>query len=123
MIVKKIDLAWITVSDYAKTKKFFTETLDLKISSDSAEYGWAELKGPQGATLGIAQENPQYGSEKAGHNAVLVFTVEDIVAAKKELEAKGVKFEGDIMEVPGHVKLATFIDLDGNKFQLAQELA
>lgn len=121
MKIKEIGLSWITVSDYAKSKKFFAD-LGLEMSSDSADFGWAEFKGEAGAALGIAQENPQYGTTKAGTNAVVTFTIEDIVAAKKELEGKGVKFLGDIMEVPGHVKLATFVDHDNNQFQLAQIL-
>ena len=55
-------------------------------------------------------------------NAVLAMTVDDIVAAKKELEGKKVSFIGDIIEVPGYVKMATFADPDGNIFQLVQEL-
>jgi predicted enzyme related to lactoylglutathione lyase len=121
MKINEIGLSWITVSDYQKSKKFFAD-LGLELNSDSAEYGWAEFKGVAGAALGIAQENPQHGSEKAGTNAVVTFTVDDILATKQEFEAKGVKFLGDIMEVPGHVKLATFVDLDGNKFQIAQIL-
>ena len=55
-------------------------------------------------------------------NAVLAMTVDDIVAAKKELEGKKVSCIGDIIEVPGYVKMATFADPDGNIFQLVQEL-
>ena len=53
---------------------------------------------------------------------ILTFTVDDIEAAKKELEEKGVKFKTDIYEVPGHVKLVDFVDEDNNTYQLAQHL-
>jgi predicted enzyme related to lactoylglutathione lyase len=49
-------------------------------------------------------------------------TVDNIVATKKELEAKGVTFIDEIMEIAGHVKMVTFTDPDGNKFQLVEEL-
>jgi hypothetical protein len=35
---------------------------------------------------------------------------------------KQVKMLGEMMEVPGHVKLQMFQDSDGNHFQLAQML-
>ena len=64
--------------------------------------------------------SPSY--EKPGNNSVVTLTVTDIVESKAELEAKGVKFFGDIIEVPGHVKMATFADPDNNVFQLVQML-
>ena len=42
--------------------------------------------------------------------------------ARAELEAKGVRFDGDTVEVPGMVKLATFFDPDGNRYMFAQSL-
>ena len=51
-----------------------------------------------------------------------MFGVADIDAARVELEAKGVVFDGDTRELPGMVKLATFFDPDGNRYMLAQSL-
>lgn len=117
-----MDLAWIVVSDIAKAKKFFVEKLGLKLHADSPEHGWLELSGASGgAMLGVAKESKHTPLE-AGNNAVIALTVDDIVATKKEFEKKGVKMLGDIMEVPGHVKLQLFVDDDGNYFQLAQNL-
>jgi predicted enzyme related to lactoylglutathione lyase len=126
MAIKGMHLGWIIVKDHAKSKEFF-KSLGLKMSSQDSNYGWAEFSGKEegGALLGVGQESPDcadYGAMKAGMNAVMTMTVDDIVATKAEFEAKGVKFLGDIMEVPGHVKLATFVDLDNNMFQLAQML-
>jgi len=52
-----------------------------------------------------------------------VFGVVDIEAAKAELEGNGVTFDGEIMTLPGMVKLATFFDPDGNSYMLAQSLS
>ena len=122
MAIKKIDLGWITVKDIQKSKEFFTKkvglTLDTKGSNE--EHNWLELAGPQGGTvLGVCTP---YEDCKPGQNAVMVFTVDDIVQTKKEMEARGVTFEGDIMELSDNVKLATFVDPDGNKFQLAEDM-
>jgi predicted enzyme related to lactoylglutathione lyase len=120
--VKKISLSWIVVSDLAKAKKYFTEVVGLKVSCSSEEFGWVELIGQDGgAILGLAQANEK-NSMPAGQNAIVCFTVDDIEKAKAEMAKKGAKFLGDILEVPGIVKLQSFLDADGNNFQLAQNL-
>ena len=53
-----------------------------------------------------------------GHDA----QVDDLDRSRKELGAKGVKFEGDVMEVPGVVRIASFRDPAGNRLQLCQVL-
>lgn len=122
MSVKNISLVWITVSDLAAAKKFFVDGLGMKLTQDSPEHGWLELAGQEegGTALGIAQINKDQPAEK---NAITTFTVADVVASKAELENKGVTFIGDIIEVPGHVKMIMFTDADGNRFQLVQLLS
>ncbi len=122
-MIKSMKLSWIATADIQKSKKFFIETLGLEIKNDTAEYGWMELQGHEGGMyLGVGQAQPEHPDEKPGMNAVVTMTVDDIVAAKKTLEAKGVRFIDEIIEVPGHVKMVTFVDPDGNRFQLVQEL-
>jgi CreA protein len=123
MAIKGIHLSWITVSDIQKAKKFYHEMLGLPIQEDAPAYNWFEVAPTAtGTRLGIGQEHPDYQNEKAGTNAVVTFTVDNIIEEKQRLEKLGVTFEGDIMEIPHQVKLATFFDFDGNKFQLAQVL-
>lgn len=118
----KIDLSWIAVSDLKKAKKFYTEVLGLKIYENDEELGWLELQGTKGGSfLGLAQASERE-PVKAGSNAVVTITVEDINAAIEELKIKHVNFLGDMIEIPGHVKMITFADEDGNKFQLVQHL-
>lgn len=120
MKIKEVGLSWVTVSDFARSKKFFSD-LGLELCSDS-ESTWAEFKASSGVHFGISQENLQSCAGKAGTNAVIKLVVDDVVLMKHHLEARGVKFIGDIKEIPGHVRLAMFVDLDGNKFQLAEYL-
>jgi predicted enzyme related to lactoylglutathione lyase len=54
-----------------------------------------------------------------GEGATIVFQVEDIAAAKAELEGEGVKFIGGVFDY-GSVKLAAFEDLNGNVLQIYQ---
>lgn len=121
--VKEIALSWIVVSDLPKATKFFTECVGLKISQASEEYGWVELSGYEGgATLGLAAVGA-HNPISPGHNAITTFTVDNIEKATADFSKKGVKLIGEIMEVPGHVKLQLFADLDGNKFQLVEDLS
>lgn len=124
MIAKRSDMAWITVSDVKKAKKFFTEVVGLEVRTDTPEYGWVELVAKDGGSaLGVGQYNPQYGNEvQPGQNAIITFTVDDIMEAKAEFEKKGVTLLGDIVAVPGHVKMLFFTDVDGNKFQIVELL-
>jgi predicted enzyme related to lactoylglutathione lyase len=120
-MIKRSDLAWITVSDINKAKKFFTEVLGLELRADTPEYGWIELMPKEGGcALGVGQSNPEGDDVKPGSNAILTFTVDDINAMKAVLEKNNVTILGDIVEVPGHVKMLFFSDLDGNKFQIVQ---
>lgn len=122
MNVKEIGLSWIVVKDVKAAVAYYTNVVGLKLMEFHEEYGWAELEGHQGGSrLGIAQENPQE-QVKAGQNAIMTFTVSNIEAAKAEMVKKGAKCEGDILEVPGHVKMQTIVDQDGNRFQICELL-
>ena len=48
--------------------------------------------------------------------------VKNVDAARTTLEQRGVKFLRDTITIEGKVKLADFLDLDGNKIRLAQSL-
>ncbi|MDX2175128.1 MAG: VOC family protein [Candidatus Sumerlaeia bacterium] len=107
------------VSDLAASLAWFRDVLGFEKVFESVENGWAEVAtATPGVTVGMSQvEEP-----KVEGGATLVFAVTDIEAAKSELEAKGVRFDGGIMEIPGMVKLATFFDRDGHKFMFSQSL-
>lgn len=123
MVVKKIELSWIVVSDLEKALKYFTEVVGLKLNSHHPEFGWAELSAPEGGSLlGIAQANDREAIP-AGQNAVMCMTVANIQQAKADMAKKGAIFVGDVMEVPGACKLQTFKDADGNMFQLVENLS
>lgn len=122
MKVKEMGLSWIVVKDIKAAIQYYTNVVGLKLAEFNEQYGWAELEGHEGgARLGLAQECPQE-KMKAGQNAVVTFTVGDLDKAKSEMVKKGAKFEGEVLEVPGHVKMQTVVDGDGNRFQLCQLL-
>lgn len=122
MVAKQINLAWVVVSDLDKAVEFYTDVVGMELNNRSAEYGWAELSARDGgAILGVAESNDQEPM-KPGSNAVVTISVGDIEEARQKIASKGAQLVGDVMEVPGHVKLQTFTDADGNQFQLVQKL-
>lgn len=124
MHIKRADLAWIAVGDIKEAKRFFGEVLGLELRAEAQEYGWLEFVPKEGGcALGVGQCNQEYNEVKPGNNAILTFTVDDIMSAKVELARNNVTILGDIVEVPGHVKMLFFTDRDGNKFQLVQVLS
>jgi len=120
MAIKGLHLAWIVVSDVKKAIKFYTETVGMKLNSFEEKFGWAELSGQEGgAVLGIAQQS-DHEAILPGQNAVITLSVENIQKAKAELEKKGATMKGEIMDIPGIVKLQMVVDQDGNHFQLVE---
>lgn len=115
-------LAWYNVKDYEQAKKFYSGVLGLKPAFEMP--GWAEFgNGSEGApTIGLAAPRPDApaGAHPAG--ATVVLYVDDMDSTRKELSARGVKFEGPVEEIPGIVRLSTFRDPSGNLLQLAQPL-
>jgi catechol 2,3-dioxygenase-like lactoylglutathione lyase family enzyme len=116
---KKVDDVFFNVADMEKAVAFYRDTLGLPVKYQSAD--WVELdagnvtialrrfgSGPEG--------RPELG---VGEGATIVFQVEDIAAAKAELEGEGVKFIGGVFDY-GSVKLAAFEDLNGNVLQIYQ---
>lgn len=95
---------------------WFKEVLGLEEVFRAPEAGWAEVTTPlEGVTIGLGQ-NQEVGG--AG-GTTPVFGVADIAQARAELEGKDVRFDGETIEMPGMVKLATFFDPDGNSYMLS----
>ena len=70
-----------------------------------------------GLTIGFGEDEVE---ESGG--VVAVFGVADLDAARAELEAKGVEFDGPNTGQPDMVKLATFFDPDRNRYMFAESL-
>lgn len=119
MKTQGIYLSWIVVKDIKEAIKFYTEVAGLQLKEYYEEFGWAELAGPDGGKLGIAQESPQEVI-KAGSNAVMSISVDNLEKARASFLEKGVNLVGDVIDVPGHVKMQTFTDSDGNTMQLVE---
>lgn len=116
-MIQGLDFVGIPSRDPERSRDFYVETLGLR-PDDHAQYeAWV------GQTcLGIW--NPEdFGMEFAPQkNAHLALQVEDVEAARAELEEKGVEFLGDTID-SGVCKMALFTDPDGNDLMLHNRYA
>ncbi|HEU5066162.1 MAG TPA: VOC family protein [Gaiellaceae bacterium] len=109
----------IGVSDLDRAIEWYKDALGLELVYKLDQYGWCEMStATKHVTIGLGQNEDL----KTG-GATPTFGVLDIDAARKHLESKDVRFDGDTYEIEGMVKLATFYDPDGNSFMLAQSLS
>jgi catechol 2,3-dioxygenase-like lactoylglutathione lyase family enzyme len=108
----------IGVSNLDSAIEWYKDALGLELVYKLDQYGWCEMStATKHVTIGLGQnENLKTGG------ATPTFGVADIDAARKHLESKDVRFDGDTYEIEGMVKLATFYDPDGNSYMLAQSL-
>ena len=122
MAIQGLNLAYVVVADLKKAVHFYTEVVGMKLEELNEKFGWAELSGTKGgARLGIAQAN-DYEKIKPGQNAVVTLSVDNIAASIEDLIRKGAMIVGEMMEVPGVVKMQMIKDHDGNHFQLVESL-
>ena len=85
------------VSDLDASLAWFADKLGLEAMFKAPEAGWAEVSTPtEGVSIGLNQHG-----EASGGGTTPVLGVQDIDAARAELEAKGVQFEGETEEIPG----------------------
>ena len=110
----------VQVKDRKAAIKWYENMLGFKLLYEVDEIGWAELAScVERVNVGLSQvETPQV---KGG--TTMTFGVKDIESARKQLEAKDVKFDGSTRVYEGMVKLATFYDLDGNTLMLFEDLS
>ena len=118
--LESLDVVFYFVTDWKRAMKFYGETLGLRALYSTDEGGWAEFETNTPVRLAIHRIQPGQSVSKGGGTAI--FKVADANAAKADLEKRGVKFDGDIREIQGMVRLGTFLDPDGNAIQIAQNL-
>jgi hypothetical protein len=83
------------------------------------DLGWCELATEvRGVNVGLSQV--EKGRRNLG--ATLSFGVRELEKARRQLEGKGVRFDGPTNEIPGTVKLATLYDPDNNALMLYEDL-
>jgi catechol 2,3-dioxygenase-like lactoylglutathione lyase family enzyme len=111
-MITKLDFFAVPSQDAERSRAFYVDTLGLR-PDDRAQFEvWA------GQTCFAIWEPAKLGMEFAPQkNGSPALHVEDVAAARAELESKGVEFFGDIMDT-GVCHMAFFTDPDGNDLML-----
>ncbi len=116
-LVTKLDFVGVPSQDAERSRIFYGETLGLKPDERSRYEFWVG-----GTCLGIWEPEKQgmpFQPQKNGH---LALHVDDVAAARAELEAKGVEFPMDTFDT-GVCHMALFTDPDGNDLMLHNRYA
>jgi len=111
-MITGLDFIGIPSTDADRSRAFYVETLGLR-PDDGADYEfWV------GETCFTIWEPAKQGFEFSPEKcSQLALHVEDIEAARAELEARGVNFFGDTFDT-GVCYMAMFADPDGNALML-----
>jgi catechol 2,3-dioxygenase-like lactoylglutathione lyase family enzyme len=118
MHVEHVDFVSLLTQDIPRARRFYAETLGLEIETEGEND--MEFRAGQ-VTLDIF--NPaSVGQPFAPSPAGLALRVPDVAAARAQLEAKGVSFEGETIDT-GVCHMAFFKDPDGNSLMLHRRYA
>jgi predicted enzyme related to lactoylglutathione lyase len=118
MEVAHVDFVAVPTQDIARAKQFYGETLGLELEVDRPT--GAEFRAGQ-VTLGIYSPEA-VGFPFAPNPAGFALRVDDVEAARAELESKGVAFAADTFDT-GVCHMALFHDPDGNALLLHRRYA
>lgn len=119
----------LLVDNYRGSFRFYRDVMGMKLVRGDADVEYAEFEVPgvrlalfQRARMTAALGIPDPQGEGRGHVA-LVFAVDDVDAAHKELESKGVKFAlAPRTRNEWDVRTAHFHDPDGNLIEINQRI-
>jgi catechol 2,3-dioxygenase-like lactoylglutathione lyase family enzyme len=118
--VDHVDFLTVFVKDYAACREFYTEVLGLEQSVDYERIPAGEFE-TGNLTLQV-MDAAAIGREFEPRPHPLALHVDDVAAARAELEAKGVAFQGETID-SGVCHMAIFADPDGNVLMLHNRYA
>jgi predicted enzyme related to lactoylglutathione lyase len=116
-MISKVDFVAIPSTDPDRLRSFYVDTLGLRADEHSKYEMWA------GDTCFGIWEPKELGREFAPQkNAPAALHVDDVHAARAELEGKGVMFIGETIDT-GVCHMAVLTDPDGNEVLLHHRYA
>jgi catechol 2,3-dioxygenase-like lactoylglutathione lyase family enzyme len=121
LIVERTDFISLPVTDVERAEKFYGETLGLPRVA-GPEQGFPEYQLGENVSVYLLDMTKVGLSFTAPHTAHVALRVPDVAESRRELEAKGVEFEGDILDTTV-CHMAFFKDPDGNQFMLHRRYA
>src|ERR1043165_7989652 len=118
MQIERTDFYSVPVQDMERAKSFYRDTLDM--SSPDCDKGFHEI---ETGNVSLYLVDPTAGGrEVARDTAWVALRVADVGDARRELEERGVEFQGDIRDT-GVCHMAFFQDSEGNQLMLHHRYA
>ena len=115
--IRQVDVVGIPSSDPERSRQFYIETLELRPDENARFEFWV------GDTCFAIWNPAQFGVEyQPQANSIVLLQVDDVPAARVELESRGVLFEGETFDT-GVCHMANFADPDGNPLTLHKRYA
>ena len=111
-MISGLDFVGVPSQDWERARAFYVETLGLRADERAQAEFWV---GDQ--CFAIWEPERVGGTFEPQRNGHIAFHVDDVEAARSELEAKGVEFVGETLDT-GVCKMALFRDPDGNDLML-----
>jgi catechol 2,3-dioxygenase-like lactoylglutathione lyase family enzyme len=119
-LITGTDFVTIATQDFGVAVDFYGNVLGLPLSKRWGQMPAAEF---ETGTLTLAvMQSDAFGIEFRASNHPIALRVDDVAAARAELESRGVRFKGDIID-SGVCHQAFFEDPDGNLLGLHHRYA
>jgi catechol 2,3-dioxygenase-like lactoylglutathione lyase family enzyme len=110
-LVTGTDFITVATKDYDAAARFYGEVLGLPFAKRWGQMPAGEFE-TGNLTIALMQSDA-FGIEFRANNHPIALRVDDVAAARAELESRGVRFKGDILD-SGVCHQAFFEDPDGN---------
>jgi catechol 2,3-dioxygenase-like lactoylglutathione lyase family enzyme len=120
MNISGVDFIAVPTQDFEKADEFYGDVLGLERSK---QWGSMPAREYETGSLTIAiMQSDAFGLECKPHSHPIALHVDDVHEARKELEAKGVRFSADTID-SGVCHMAPFQDPDGNSLMFHSRYA
>jgi predicted enzyme related to lactoylglutathione lyase len=119
-LVRGTDFVTVSAKNFDAAVDFYENTLGLPLSARYGQMPGAEFE-TGNLTIAVLQSKA-FDMEPRANNHPIALRVDDVHAARAELESKGVKFLGDTLDT-GVCHMAPFEDSEGNTLLLHHRYA
>ena len=119
MIVERTDFISVPVTDMERAKAFYRDTLGLDPVSEG---GFPEYQLGENVSVYLIKMESIGSTFTSPNTAGFALRVPDVAGARRELEAKGVMFDGETLDT-GVCHMAFLRDPDGNAITLHRRYA
>lgn len=116
-MIKHIAFTLYPVTDMARARRFYEETLGLSLTRHEAQVEWVEYD-LDGGTFALTNLK-EGGAPSANAGGSIAFEVQNVDQVVEQLRAKGVRIKLEPLSTPV-CRLAVILDSEGNAVTLHQ---